>query len=192
MRWTPEYVLDGADQVYCRTTATNRHAVRRASYLADRGVTRQWKTEDEQLRVDFVGVGGELCVRKCLEMPQQWDDRDTEGRHDLIYQGHRIDVKTTTNSDPWLIVRKTALHVDAYVLVNYCDGRFRVCGWQTERMVKREENTWKWEHAYTVKEQALRCITELREWAGEDPPRADIRPGGCLDAYRKVRGDCAG
>ena len=148
MRWTPEYVLDGADQVYCRTTAAARHEYRKARYLADCGVARQWKTEDEQLRVDFVGVGGELCVRKCLDLPERWDDRDTEGRHDLTYQGKRIDVKATTNAVPWLIVRKTALPVDAYVLVNYHGGRFRICGWQTERMVKRDENTWKWEYAW--------------------------------------------
>ena len=192
MRWTPEYVLDGADQVYCRTTGAARHEYRKARYLADCGVARQWKTEDEQLRVDFVGVGGELCVRKFLDLPERWDDRDTEGRHDLTYQGKRIDVKATTNAVPWLIVRKTALPVDAYVLVNYCGGRFRVCGWQTERMVKREENTWKWEYAYTLKEQALRCITELRCWAGEDSPGADFRPWERPDANGKVRGDCPG
>lgn len=157
MRWQPEFVLDQREVEYAWHVAYGR--LRHLHTRQDLSV-RQLKTPEQNQRAAFIGVGGELVVRKYMGMETEWTDPLVPGLADLTLGDCTVDVKTASNPNSGLIARRP-LKMDAYVLVIASLYKFTIVGWATAKEVSNDRNYGTLPGAYVIQQEHLRCIREL-------------------------------
>ena len=93
----------------------------RSSGSRKAGVVDQKKFKEKSgFFIDRLGIIGEMAVAKALNVCPIFNNGPQANGYDLLYQGLRIDVKTTERSDGNLIIKiKENPDVDTYCLVRW-------------------------------------------------------------------------
>tara|TARA_R110000782_G_scaffold2490_1_gene9630 strand:+ start:50 stop:526 length:477 start_codon:yes stop_codon:yes gene_type:complete len=133
-----EYELTEFEQKICKIGAEMRHDVARSSGVYNAKIGPQ-----SNLETDLLGLGGELCVGKWLNVYPDLTIYARQGGADLIsHSGKRIDVKTTKYSTGKLLAKLNTPYkdIDIFVLVTTNFPKFVIRGWATKEQLINSNN----------------------------------------------------
>ena len=116
----------------------------RSSGSRKAGVVDQKKFKEKSgFFIDRLGIIGEMAVAKALNVCPIFNDSTKANGYDLLYQGLRIDVKTTERSDGNLIIKtKENPDVDTYCLVRWDEENSvaTIVGYMPKQEVRQKEH----------------------------------------------------
>tara|TARA_R110000744_G_scaffold95742_2_gene184902 strand:- start:438 stop:1067 length:630 start_codon:yes stop_codon:yes gene_type:complete len=98
-------------------------------------------TDEQKLEYEIIGAAGELAVARAFNLCPDFGGEAGEADY-ILPDGRTVDVKTVaaTTKRKNLLVRETAVHCDAYILVeqlkNIWDGEYEILGWESGEAVR--------------------------------------------------------
>ena len=133
-----EYELTELEQRVCKMGAEMRYNAARSSGVYNAKIGPQ-----NNLETDLLGLGGELCVGKWLNVYPDLTIYPRQGGIDLVSScGKRIDVKTTKYSTGRLLAKLNTPYkdIDIFILVTTDFPKFVVRGWATKQRLLDPDN----------------------------------------------------
>jgi hypothetical protein len=120
--------------------AAESMAVDRRRRCRELGRVDQSQGKDEEQKTDweFIGAAGELAVAKTLNLCPDFGE-EAGGADFILPDGRTVDVKTVNHDSRGknLLVNKSAVHCDAYVLVEHVGfSRYKLVGWESGETVR--------------------------------------------------------
>ena len=116
----------------------------RSSGSRKAGVVDQKKFKEKSgFFIDRLGIIGEMAVAKALNVCPIFNNGPQANGYDLLYEGLRIDVKTTERSDGNLIIKiKENPDVDTYCLVRWDEENSvaTIVGYMPKHEVRQKEH----------------------------------------------------
>ena len=115
-------ILNSAEQIVCKSLALMRYEIARAVNRKDQqiGNPPSWQTDED-------GLGGEIAASRLLNVYPNLVLKPDAG-WDILYQGTKIDVKTTRYINGRLLAKLNSRddEVDAYLLVTVTFPEYNV------------------------------------------------------------------
>ncbi len=129
-------VLNSAEQIVCKSLALMRYEIARAVGRKDQQIGNQpsWQTDED-------GIGGEIAVSRVLNVYPSLVLKPDAG-WDILYNGHKIDVKTTRYKAGRLLAKLNARddEVSIYLLVTGVFPEYTIVGYATKEQLIAKEN----------------------------------------------------
>jgi len=128
--------LNSAEQIVCKTLALMRYEIARAVGRKDQQIGNQpsWQTDED-------GIGGEIAVSRVLNTYPSLVLKPDAG-WDILFNGYKIDVKTTRYKTGRLLAKLNARDedVDIYLLVTGVFPEYNIVGYATRDQLIAKEN----------------------------------------------------
>ena len=129
-------ILNSAEQIVCKSLALMRYEIARAVNRKDQQIGNQpsWQTDED-------GLGGEIAASRLLNVYPNLVLKPDAG-WDILYQGTKIDVKTTRYINGRLLAKLNSRddEVDAYLLVTGTFPEYNVVGYASRDSLLSPEN----------------------------------------------------
>ena len=152
-------ILNSAEQIVCKSLALMRYEIARAVNRKDQQIGNQpsWQTDED-------GLGGEIAVSRLLNVYPNLVLKPDAG-WDILYQGTKIDVKTTRYINGRLLAKLNSRddEVDAYLLVTGTFPEYNVVGYASRDSLLSPENIIDLGHGkgYGLSQEQLTPVEEL-------------------------------
>ena len=131
-----QIILNSAEQIVCKSLALMRYEIARAVNRKDQQIGKQpsWQTDED-------GLGGEIAASRLLNVYPNLVLKPDAG-WDILYQGMKIDVKTTRYINGRLLAKLNSRdeEVDAYLLVTGTFPEYNVVGYASRDSLLSPEN----------------------------------------------------
>jgi len=103
-------------------------------------------TDEQKLEYEIIGAAGELAVARAFNLCPDFGEEAGEADY-ILPDGRTVDVKTVAATSKWknLLVRESAVHCDAYILVEQLKdiwpseelpARYEILGWKSGEAVR--------------------------------------------------------
>jgi len=152
-------ILNSAEQIVCKSLALMRYEIARAVNRKDQQIGKQpsWQTDED-------GIGGEIAASRLLNIYPNLVLKPDAG-WDILYQGMKIDVKTTRYINGRLLAKLNSRdeEVDAYLLVTGAFPEYNVVGYASRDSLLSPENIIDLGHGkgYGLSQEQLTPVEEL-------------------------------
>ena len=152
-------ILNSAEQIVCKSLALMRYEIARAVNRKDQQIGKQpsWQTDED-------GLGGEIAASRLLNVYPNLVLKPDAG-WDILYQGTKIDVKTTRYINGRLLAKLNSRdeEVDAYLLVTGTFPEYNVIGYASRDSLLSPENIIDLGHGkgYGLSQEQLTPVEEL-------------------------------
>jgi len=152
-------ILNSAEQIVCKSLALMRYEIARAVNRKDQQIGKQpsWQTDED-------GIGGEIAASRLLNVYPNLVLKPDAG-WDILYQGTKIDVKTTRYINGRLLAKLNSRdeEVDAYLLVTGTFPEYNVIGYASRDSLLSPENIIDLGHGkgYGLSQEQLTPVEEL-------------------------------
>ena len=152
-------ILNSAEQIVCKSLALMRYEIARAVNRKDQQIGKQpsWQTDED-------GLGGEIAASRLLNVYPNLVLKPDAG-WDILYQGMKIDVKTTRYINGRLLAKLNSRdeEVDAYLLVTGTFPEYNVVGYASRDSLLSPENIIDLGHGkgYGLSQEQLTPVEEL-------------------------------
>ena len=152
-------ILNSAEQIVCKSLALMRYEIARAVNRKDQQIGNQpsWQTDED-------GLGGEIAASRLLNVYPNLVLKPDAG-WDILYQGTKIDVKTTRYINGRLLAKLNSRddEVDAYLLVTGTFPEYNVVGYASRDSLLSPENIIDLGHGkgYGLSQEQLTTVEEL-------------------------------
>ena len=152
-------ILNSAEQIVCKSLALMRYEIARAVNRKDQQIGNQpsWQTDED-------GLGGEIAASRLLNVYPNLVLKPDAG-WDILYQGTKIDVKTTRYINGRLLAKLNSRddEVDAYLLVTGTFPEYNVGGYASRDSLLSPENIIDLGHGkgYGLSQEQLTPVEEL-------------------------------
>ncbi len=152
-------ILNSAEQIVCKSLALMRYEIARAVNRKDQQIGNQpsWQTDED-------GLGGEIAASRLLNVYPNLVLKPDAG-WDILYQGTKIDVKTTRYINGRLLAKLNSRddEVDAYLLVTGTFPEYNVVGYASRDSLLSPENIIDLGHGkgYGLSQEQLTPVEEL-------------------------------
>ena len=129
-------ILNSAEQIVCKSLALMRYEIARAGNRQDQQIGKQPSGQ-----TDEDGLGGEIAASRLLNVYPNLVLKPDAG-WDILYQGTKIDVKTTRYINGRLLAKLNSRddEVDAYLLVTGTFPEYNVVGYASRDSLLSPEN----------------------------------------------------
>ena len=172
----PDACIKGSYNMVIRLTDQEQDTVKRMAEERDANA-RKYKLATEKVvnlssyQMDLEGAGAELVACQILGVEPDTETREGTGenfpKHDLMYEGVTIDVKTTKVQHGQLIVKKyKALNpCDWYMLVIGPFPEYWLAGFAHKSQVFKPENikNFGWKDVYAIHQPSLLSLEQFKE-----------------------------
>ena len=154
-----QIILNSAEQIVCKSLALMRYEIARAVNRKDQQIGKQpsWQTDED-------GIGGEIAASRLLNIYPNLVLKPDAG-WDILYQGMKIDVKTTRYINGRLLAKLNSRdeEVDAYLLVTGTFPEYNVVGYASRDSLLSPENIIDLGHGegYGLSQEQLTPVEEL-------------------------------
>ena len=154
-----QIILNSAEQIVCKSLALMRYEIARAVNRKDQQIGKQpsWQTDED-------GIGGEIAASRLLNIYPNLVLKPDAG-WDILYQGMKIDVKTTRYINGRLLAKLNSRdeEVDAYLLVTGAFPEYNVVGYASRDSLLSPENIIDLGHGkgYGLSQEQLTPVEEL-------------------------------
>ena len=154
-----QIILNSAEQIVCKSLALMRYEIARAVNRKDQQIGKQpsWQTDED-------GIGGEIAASRLLNVYPNLVLKPDAG-WDILYQGMKIDVKTTRYINGRLLAKLNSRdeEVDAYLLVTGTFPEYNVVGYASRDSLLSPENIIDLGHGkgYGLSQEQLTPVEEL-------------------------------
>ena len=154
-----QIILNSAEQIVCKSLALMRYEIARAVNRKDQQIGKQpsWQTDED-------GLGGEIAASRLLNVYPNLVLKPDAG-WDILYQGMKIDVKTTRYINGRLLAKLNSRdeEVDAYLLVTGTFPEYNVVGYASRDSLLSPENIIDLGHGkgYGLSQEQLTPVEEL-------------------------------
>ena len=154
-----QIILNSAEQIVCKSLALMRYEIARAVNRKDQQIGKQpsWQTDED-------GIGGEIAASRLLNVYPNLVLKPDAG-WDILYQGMKIDVKTTRYINGRLLAKLNSRdeEVDAYLLVTGTFPEYNVIGYASRDSLLSPENIIDLGHGkgYGLSQEQLTPVEEL-------------------------------
>ena len=152
-------ILNSAEQIVCKSLALMRYEIARAVNRKDQQIGNQpsWQTDED-------GLGGEIAASRLLNVYPNLVLKPDAG-WDILYQGTKIDVKTTRYINGRLLAKLNSRddEVDAYLLFTGTFPEYNVVGYASRDSLLSPENIIDLGHGkgYGLSQEQLTPVEEL-------------------------------